>query len=101
MLKRISERKDPYFSVFLRQVREESDVLAEDLVEGLMDISQLSRIESAERPVCKTMRNRLLERLGVAPETYENLLRNEDYEEWECQHRILCAVERKDFPEAV
>lgn len=43
MLKRISERKDPYFSVFLRQVREESDVLAEDLVEGLMDISQLSQ----------------------------------------------------------
>ena len=40
MMKRISERKDPYFSVFLRQV---SDVLAEDLVEGLMDISQLSQ----------------------------------------------------------
>ena len=43
MMKRISERKDPYFSVFLRQVREESDVLAEDLVEGVMDISQLSQ----------------------------------------------------------
>ncbi len=43
MMKRISERKDSYFSVFLRQVREESDVLAEDLVEGVMDISQLSQ----------------------------------------------------------
>lgn len=98
MMKGKSEQKDQHFSIFLRQVREESDVLAEDLVEGLMDISQFSRVESAERPVCKTMRNRLLERLGVAPETYENLLRNEDYEEWQCQHRILCAVDQKDFP---
>ncbi len=105
MIKQKRMRKDPppdqYFSMFLRQVRAESDVSAADLAEGLMDISQLSRIESAERPVCKTMRNRMLERLGVAPEMYENLLRNEDYEEWECQHKILCAIDRRDFPEAV
>lgn len=40
-------------------------MLGEDLVEGLMDVSQFSRIESGQRPVCKTMRNRLLERLGT------------------------------------
>ncbi len=106
MIKRNRVRKNPmqsdqYFSAFLKRVREESNVSAEDLTGGLMDVSQLSRIESAERPVCKTMRNRLLERLGVAPETYENLLRNEDYEEWECQHKILCAVDQKNFSEAV
>ena len=42
MMKGKSEQKDQHFSIFLRQVREESDVLAEDLVEGLMDISQFS-----------------------------------------------------------
>ncbi|MDE7477235.1 MAG: helix-turn-helix transcriptional regulator [Lachnospiraceae bacterium] len=88
------------FSVFLKRVREESGVLGEELVEGLMDISQLSRIESELRPVLKTMRNRLLGRLGVTPDKYENLLNNEDYAEWEWQHKILWAIERKDFQEA-
>lgn len=88
------------FAVFLKRVREESGVTGEELSEGLMDASQLSRIESEIRPVLKTMRDRLLGRLGVTPDMYENLLNNEDYAEWEWQHKILWAIDRKDFPEA-
>ena len=83
------------FPVFLKRVRMESGVPEEVLAEGLMNVSRLSRIESGERTVCKTMRNCLLGRLGVAPDLYENLLDNEDYAEWVWQHQILCAIDQK------
>lgn len=75
------------FAVFLKRVREESGVSGEELAEGLMDTSQLSRIENEIRSVPKTMRDRLLGRLGVTPDMYENLLGNEDYAEWEWQRQ--------------
>ena len=88
------------FSLFLKRVRMESGVPEEVLAEGLMNVSQLSRIESGERTVCKTMRNCLLGRLGVAPDLYENLLDNEDYAEWVWQHQILCAIDQKAIQQA-
>lgn len=88
------------FAVFLKRVREESGVSGEELAEGLMDTSQLSRIENEIRSVPKTMRDRLLGRLGVTPDMYENLLGNEDYAEWEWQRKILCAIARRDFQES-
>ena len=88
------------FPVFLKRVRTESGVPEEVLIEGLMNVSQLSRIESGERTVCKTMRNCLLGRLGVAPDLYENLLDNEDYAEWVWQHQILCAIDQKAIQQA-
>ncbi len=89
------------FSVFLRRVRLELGVSGEVLTEGLMDVSLLSRIEKGERSPYKTMRNRLLGRLGVTPDMYENLLNNEDYIAWEQQHHILHAIEQKDFQKAM
>lgn len=71
------------------------------LVEGLINVSLLSRIENGERPLYKTMRNRLLGRLGVTPDMYENLLNNEDYITWKWHHHILYAIEQKDFQKAV
>ncbi len=47
------------------------------------------------------MRNRLLGRLGVTPDMYENLLNNEDYITWKWHHHILYAIEQKDFQKAV
>lgn len=89
------------FPVFLRRVRLESGVPEDVLAEGLMDVSLLSRIENGERPLFKTMRNRLLGRLGVTPDMYENLLSNEDYAAWKWHHHILYAIEQKDFQKAV
>lgn len=39
-----------------------------------MSASQLAKIENGERPINKNIRDRLLERLGIAKELYENLL---------------------------
>lgn len=85
---------DQDFPRFLKQVRKEEKVLLEQLADGLMTASQLARIEKRQRPVHKNMRDRLLGRLGVARDMYENLLNIEDHAAWECERNILCAVER-------
>lgn len=91
---------DLEFSRFLRQVREEEHIRQEQLSEGLMTASQLARVEKGQRSVSKNMRDRLLGRLGISSDLYENLLNIEDYETWEWQRSILCAVEQKDYDKA-
>jgi len=91
---------DLEFSRFLRQVREEEHIRQEQLSEGLMTASQLARVEKGQRSVSKNMRDRLLGRLGISSDLYENLLNIEDYEAWEWQRSILCAVEQKDYDRA-
>lgn len=97
---KISPEVDQDFSRFLYQVRREEKVLLQQLAEGLMTASQLARIEKGQRPVCKNMRDRLLGRLGIASDLYENLLNVEDYTTWEQQRNVLCAIEQKDFQKA-
>lgn len=85
---------DQDFANFLQRVRKERDIHYEQLAEGLMSISQLSRIVKGKRPVHKNMRDRLLGRLGIASDLYENLLDVDDYRAWECQRNIMFAVEQ-------
>lgn len=96
----ISLEADQDFSRFLRQVRKEENVLLEQLAEGLMTTSQLARIEKGQRSVGKNMRDRLMGRMGISSDLFENLLNIEDYSAWEQQHDILCAVEQKEFLKA-
>lgn len=84
------------FPKFLKRVRKEEKIYLEQLAEGLMSTSQLARIEKGQRPVRKNMRDRLLGRLGIASDLYENLLDAHDYMEWEQQRIILSAVEQED-----
>lgn len=92
---------DQDFANFLQRMREERGIVFEQLVEGLMPISQISRIVKGERPVHKDMRDRLLGRFGIASDLYENLLDIEDYKAWECQRDILAAVERREAQDAL
>lgn len=96
----VSSEADQDFLQFLRQVRKEENVRLEQLAEGLMTVSHLARIEKGQRPICKNMRDRLLGRLGVASDLYENLLNIEDYIAWQQQRNILSAIERRDFEKA-
>ncbi|MDE5823525.1 MAG: helix-turn-helix domain-containing protein, partial [Lachnospiraceae bacterium] len=82
---------------FLKRLREEEKVSLEKLSKGLMTASQLARIEKGERSICKNVRDRLLGRLGIASDLYENLLNIEDYAAWELQRDILHAVEQRDL----
>ena len=91
---------DQDFANFLHRVRKERDIHYEQLAEGLMSISQLSRIVKGKRPVHKNMRDRLLGRLGIASDLYENLLDVDDYRAWECQRNIMFAVEQGETENA-
>lgn len=91
---------DQGFLKLLRKIRKEEKIYLEQLAEGLMMVSQLARIEKEQRPVPKNMRDRLLGRLGVSSDLYENLLNIEDYAEWEHQRNILCAIERRETKHA-
>ncbi len=65
-----------------------------------MSASQLAKIENGERPINKNIRDRLLERLGIAKELYENLLDLCDFEEWDYKKKILSAIQDKKIEDA-
>lgn len=88
------------FAKFLKRIRKEANVYLEQLAEGLMTASQLARIEKGQRPLPKNVRDRLLGRMGIASDLYENLLNIEDYAAWECQRNILRAVEQRETQKA-
>lgn len=86
---------DQDFAKLLKNIRTEENVSLDQLAMGFMSASQLSKIEKGERPIDKDIRDRLLERLGIAKELYENLLDLCDFEEWDYKKKILSAIQDK------
>ena len=91
---------DQDFAKLLKNIRTEEKVSLDQLAMGLMSASQLVKIENGERPINKNIRDRLLERLGVAKELYENLLDLCDFEEWDYKKKILSAIQDKKIEDA-
>ena len=91
---------DQDFAKLLKNIRTEEKVSLDQLAMGLMSASQLVKIENGERPINKNIRDRLLERLGVAKELYENLLDLCDFEEWDYKKKILSAIQDKKTEDA-
>lgn len=84
----------------VKNIRTEEKVSLDQLAMGFMSASQLSKIEKGERPIDKDIRDRLLERLGIAKELYENLLDICDFEEWDYKKKILSAIQNKKIEDA-
>ena len=91
---------DQDFAKLLKNIRTEEKVSLDQLAMGLMSASQLVKIENGERPINKNIRDRLLERLGIAKELYENLLDLCDFEEWDYKKKILSAKKNKKIEDA-
>lgn len=91
---------DQGLAKLLKNIRTEENISLNDLSLGLMSVSQLSKVESGERTIDKNVRDRLLERLGIAKEIYENLLDICDYEELDYKRKILSAIRGKKPQEA-
>ena len=91
---------DQGLAKLLKNIRTEENISLKELSLGLMSVSQLSKVESGERTIDKNMRDRLLERLGIAKEIYENLLDICDYEEWDYKRKILSAIRNQNTREA-
>lgn len=64
---------------------------------GLYSKPMLARIESGERLPGKLERDRMVERLGVSVDRYEDYLPLNDYELWTQRQEIVKAVEAKDW----
>ena len=91
---------DQDFAKLLKNIRTEEKVSLDQLAMGLMSASQLVKIENGERPINQNIRDRLLERLGIAKELYENLLDLCDFEEWDYKKKILSAIQNKKIEDA-
>lgn len=91
---------DQDFAKLLKNIRTEEKVSLDQLAMGLMSASQLVKIENGERPINKNIRDRVLERLGIAKELYENLLDLCDFEEWDYKKKILSAIQNKKIEDA-
>lgn len=91
---------DQDFAKLLKNIRTEENVSLDQLAMGFMSARQLSKIEKGERPIDKDIRDRLLERLGIAKELYENLLDLCDFEEWDYKKKILSAIQNKKIEDA-
>lgn len=91
---------DQDFAKLLKNIRTEEKVSLDQLAMGLMSASQLVKIENGERAINKNIRDRLLERLGIAKELYENLLDLCDFEEWDYKKKILSAIQNKKIEDA-
>lgn len=96
----LQSEADQDFAKLLKNIRTEEKVSLDQLAMRLMSASQLVKIENGERPINKNIRDRLLERLGVAKELYENLLDLCDFEEWDYKKKILSAIQDKKIEDA-
>ena len=85
------------FHGFLNAMRKLRKVTLEQLSEGLCSVSMLDRIEKGERLPEKQMRDRIVARLGVSGEGYEDYLTNEEYDEWVLRQNIFKSIEEKDI----
>lgn len=96
----LQSEADQDFAKLLKNIRTEEKVSLDQLAMGFMSASQLVKIENGERPINKNIRDRLLERLGIAKELYENLLDLCDFEEWDYKKKILSAIQNKKIEDA-
>jgi len=81
--------KDKNFGKMLRELREDKGITLDLLCLGLCDVGKLSRIENGKVEAEKLLRDRLLDRLGVAEENYENFLYYSEYKGWKERQDIV------------
>lgn len=84
------------FHGFLTAYRTMQGVQMKELTRGLYSKSMMSRVEKGERLPRKLERDRLVARLGVSGEGYEDYLSREEYAEWVLRQEILESIEEKN-----
>lgn len=85
------------FCKFLATEREKANLTMNDLCRGIYTSGMIRRIESGERKADKMMQDRLLARLGISSDIYENYLSIDEYELWKIRQKILKAVDNQEI----
>lgn len=88
------------FPALIKKAREIQGITLEDLCRDICSSSLMGRIEKGERYANKELRDRILARLGVCSDGYENFLFYEDYLVWKQKQRIVNTIEKGDFQTA-
>ncbi len=83
------------FHEFLHTMREVQDKTLGQLGKGLYSVAMISKIEKGERFPKKLERDRLVARLGVSGEGYEDYLSREEYAEWCLRQQLLGSIKEK------
>lgn len=81
-------------------MRQIHDVTLEQVCEGLCSVSMMNRIERGERLPEKQMRDRIMARMGVPLDGYEDYLSIEEFEQWELRQKLLRSIENKSVSDA-
>lgn len=85
------------FHGFLNATRQLHNATLDQVCEGLCSRSMMLRIESGDRLPEKQMRDRILSRMGVIIEGYEDYLSIDEYEQWELRQKLLGSIEKKNL----
>lgn len=76
------------FCKYLKNIRKEKRITLIQLSNGIVDESNLAKIEKGKRSAGKTLSDRLMGRLGVSFEQYESKLYIGEFEDWKRQREI-------------
>ena len=98
MLDKVSD--EVYFHAFLKARRKMMGVTLEDVSEGVCSTSTIQRMERDETVPEKMIRNRIVARLGISGEKYEDYLPPREYQRWILRQEILKSIERKQYLQA-
>lgn len=88
--------REESFGSYLSRRREDWGFTYEQLGEGLCSAAHVLRIEKEEREPDKAFKDRLLARVGISPDMYENFLFGDDYEPWKLRQQICGAVMKRE-----
>ena len=85
------------YNDFLRIIRKEKNASYEKLGYGLYSPAMMHYIEKGEKTPDYRFRNRLLARLGISSERYEDFVQFDEYDRWKKCQDLIFAIEQEDM----
>lgn len=96
----IQNKEEINFHNFMKMIREKKGISLQTLSEGLCSISMMNFIEQGKRIPGKMLRDRILARMGISGDIYEDYLSFDEYEQWVLRGKILNSILKKQYQEA-
>ena len=93
-------RDDIKFHAFMKMTREAANVSLEEAGKGLYTKSMMAQIEKGTTLPDYMMRNRIMSRLGISSEGYEDFLQPDEYKRYLKRMELIKLIESKSFAEA-
>ncbi|WP_022772314.1 helix-turn-helix domain-containing protein [Butyrivibrio sp. AE2015] len=93
-------RDDIKFHAFMKMTREAANVSLEETGKGLYTKSMMAQIEKGTTLPDYMMRNRIMSRLGISSEGYEDFLQPDEYKRYQKRMELIKLIESKKFAEA-